>query len=81
MSEIGVGVESSLSGVDDSGCWGSESDDIPGDGDSCRGCLCIGWSDWNSSSRSLLCVRTWGSGYGIGIGCSGRAVPIGLSGC
>ena len=54
MVEIEVEEEFSLFGVGDSGCWGSESDDISRDGDSCRGCLCVGRSVWNSSSRSLL---------------------------
>ena len=42
-NKIGVGVESSLFGVGDSGCWSSESDELLRDGDSCRGCLCVGW--------------------------------------
>ena len=42
MVKIWVGEESFLYGIGDSGCWGSESDDILRDGDSCRGCLCVG---------------------------------------
>ena len=58
MVKIWVGEESSLSGIGDSGCWGSESDDILRDGDSCRGRLCVGWSGWNLSTGSLLCEWT-----------------------
>ncbi len=42
MVKVGVGTNSSSFGVGDSGCWGSESNDILGYGDSCRGCLCVG---------------------------------------